>query len=150
MSTIIYSCSELVCRRYFFHLSFCSVNRVEILGGVAETPVLRTARNGNSFSVFSVITNNKSAGGVETIDRHHITAFGKTAEYVTNNITKGCVCIFLMFALGTRVLVLGQLHYTGGNLQDDGTRTPRQTHIHANLVQPIAKSQAATKRDDQF
>ncbi|PIO58437.1 hypothetical protein TELCIR_20129, partial [Teladorsagia circumcincta] len=61
-------------------------------------------------------------------ERHTITAFGRTAEFVANNIKKG-----------QRVLVNARLHYTGGQLDDQGVRSPRHTHLHAETVQPLAR-----------
>uniref|UniRef100_A0A0K0CZ86 Single-stranded DNA-binding protein n=1 Tax=Angiostrongylus cantonensis TaxID=6313 RepID=A0A0K0CZ86_ANGCA len=109
-----------------------SMNRVEIVGGVASDPVCKVAKNDRSYALLNVITNSRFrlANGEyrDQIERHKITAFGKTAEFVANNIKKG-----------QRVLINARLHYSGGTLDDQGVRTPRQTHIHAENIQPLAR-----------
>ena len=42
---------------------------------------------------------------------------------------------------GDRVLVEGRLHHTGGQLNEQGERAPRQIHILGMSVQPFAKTQ---------
>ncbi|KAK6054571.1 single-strand binding family protein [Cooperia oncophora] len=109
-----------------------SLNRVEIIGGVANDPVFKTAKNDRPYAMLNVITNSRQrlANGEyrEQTERHTITAFGRTAEFVANNIKKG-----------QRVLVNARLHYTGGLLNEEGVRSPRQTHLHAETVQPLAR-----------
>ncbi|KJH46495.1 single-strand binding family protein [Dictyocaulus viviparus] len=112
-----------------------SMNRVEIIGGVANDPVSRTAKNDRPYALLNVITNSRLrlANGEyrDQIERHTVTAFGKTAEFVANNIRKG-----------QRVLINAKLHYSGGTLDGQGVRTPRQTHIHAENIQPLARRSA--------
>ncbi|VDL85053.1 unnamed protein product [Nippostrongylus brasiliensis] len=109
-----------------------SMNRVEIVGGVANDPLFKTAKNDRPFALLNVITNSRLrlANGEyrDQTERHTITAFGRTAEFVANNIKKG-----------QRVLVNARLHYTGGQLDENGVRSPRQTHLHAETVQPLAR-----------
>ncbi|KAJ1346401.1 hypothetical protein KIN20_001179 [Parelaphostrongylus tenuis] len=109
-----------------------SMNRVEIIGGVANDPVCKVAKNDRPYAMLNVITNARLrlANGEykDQIERHTITAFGKTAEFVANNIRKG-----------QRVLINARLHYSGGTLDDQGVRTPRHTHIHAENIQPLAR-----------
>ncbi|VDO05291.1 unnamed protein product [Haemonchus placei] len=109
-----------------------SLNRVEIIGGVANDPVFKTAKNDRPYAIVNVITNSRQrlANGEyrDQTERHTITAFGRTAEFVANNIKRG-----------TRVLVNARLHYTGGQLDDQGVRSPRQTHLHAETIQPLAR-----------
>ncbi|GMT17798.1 hypothetical protein PFISCL1PPCAC_9095, partial [Pristionchus fissidentatus] len=109
-----------------------SLNRVELIGGVAEMPRKMVAKNGKDYVMFNVITNlrNKTSTGevVDRADRHSVTAFGRLAEIVEEKVAKG-----------TRVLVHGRLHQSGGVLQEDGNRTPRQTYVQAETVQLLAK-----------
>ncbi|KAF8359986.1 mtss-1 [Pristionchus pacificus] len=110
-----------------------SVNRVELIGGVSDEPRKLVAKNGKDYVILNVITNNttKLPGGevVETADRHSVTVFGKAADFVERNVTKG-----------TRVVVHGRLHQSGGKLKEDGTYSQRQTNIHAEMVTPLARS----------
>uniref|UniRef100_A0A8R1EQZ2 Single-stranded DNA-binding protein n=1 Tax=Caenorhabditis japonica TaxID=281687 RepID=A0A8R1EQZ2_CAEJA len=61
-------------------------------------------------------------------ERHSVTVFGKQAEILSKTIKKG-----------SRLLVQGRLHYSGGQKDEHGNRTPRQTYIIANNVQPLAR-----------
>lgn len=110
-----------------------SMNRVEIIGGVANDPVYKTAKNDRPYAILNVITNSRhrlpSGEYRDQTERHTITTFGKTAEFVSNNIRRG-----------HRVLVNARLHYTGGQLDENGVRSPRQTHLHAETVQPLARA----------
>ncbi|ETN80452.1 hypothetical protein RB195_009418 [Necator americanus] len=117
-----------------------SMNRVEIVGGVANDPVFKTAKNDRPYSIINVITNSRLRLGngeyKDQTERHTITAFGRTAEFVAKNIKKG-----------QRVLINGRLHYTGGQLDDQGVRSPRQTHIHAETIQPLARRGGESNTD---
>ncbi|VDM72496.1 unnamed protein product [Strongylus vulgaris] len=70
-----------------------SLNRVEIVGGVANDPISRTAKNDRPYTILNVITNSRLRLGngeyKEQSERHTITAFGKVAEFVAKNIKKG-------------------------------------------------------------
>ncbi|KAK5976935.1 hypothetical protein GCK32_007110, partial [Trichostrongylus colubriformis] len=116
-----------------------SLNRVEIIGGVANDPVYKTAKNDRPYAILNVITNSRQrlANGEfrEQSERHTVTAFGRTAEFVANNIKRG-----------QRVLVNARLHYTGGQLDEQGIRSPRQTHLHAETVQPLARGGGGMNR----
>ncbi|CAI4229060.1 unnamed protein product [Auanema sp. JU1783] len=108
-----------------------SKNHVEIVGGVAADPFHKLGQNNRGFTILNVITNNryKLANGefAESKERHTITFFGKKADYVAQNIKKG-----------NRVMIEGRLHYSGGQLLENGDRTPKQTHIHGDNIQSLA------------
>ncbi|KAI6174181.1 Single-stranded DNA-binding protein, mitochondrial [Aphelenchoides besseyi] len=110
-----------------------NLNRVELLGGVANDPVERTGRTGTPYCTFDMFTNveyKRNDGSFEErVELHNILVFGGMANYVIKNIQRG-----------TRVFVSGRLHYTGGNLGVAGQRLPRTACIVAELAQPIAKS----------
>ncbi|EPB76230.1 single-strand binding family protein [Ancylostoma ceylanicum] len=69
-----------------------SMNRVEIVGGVANDPVFKTAKNDRPYTILNVITNSRlrlaSGEFRDQSERHTITAFGRTAEFVAKNIKK--------------------------------------------------------------
>lgn len=101
---------------------FYSVNKVELVGGVALDPLFKKAKNDKPYLLFNIITNSfyKQADG-NTIDqvnffktrisssylfqteRHAVTVFGKQAESLSKIIKKG-----------SRLMVQGRLHYSGG------------------------------------
>ncbi|KAH7722637.1 MTSS-1 protein [Aphelenchoides avenae] len=119
-----------------------SINRVELLGGVADTPALRVAKDGNEFLTFNMYTNvyYKKANGelVEQREMHTVTGFGPIVKRVQKNVHRG-----------TRVFVQGRLHYFGGGLRDDGTRGQRTASITAEVIEPIAKPER-TEQDPRF
>ncbi|GMS87476.1 hypothetical protein PENTCL1PPCAC_9651, partial [Pristionchus entomophagus] len=120
-----------------------SLNRVELVGGVAADPRKHVARNGKDYILFNLITNssttNRDGERFDQMEVHTISAFGKQAEYVERTIQKG-----------TRVMVHGHLHQYGGVVKEDGTRTPRQTSIIADTVAPLARaSDLQNRRNDQ-
>ena len=54
------------------------------------------------------------------------------------------------YSSGTRIYLIGRLHYQGGQVMADGTRTPRMTSIQAENIYPLAKAssfQAQQGRD---
>ncbi|GMR40870.1 hypothetical protein PMAYCL1PPCAC_11065, partial [Pristionchus mayeri] len=109
-----------------------SLNRVELLGGVAATPKRLVAKNGNDYLLFNVITNHstRTASGefFDQTDMHTVTVFGRQVDDVEAKVDKG-----------SRVLVHGRLRTFGGQLKEDGSRAPRQTSIQAESVQVMAK-----------
>ncbi|KAI6205940.1 Single-stranded DNA-binding protein, mitochondrial [Aphelenchoides besseyi] len=115
-----------------------NLNRVELLGGVANDPVERTGRTGNPYCTFDMFTNVEykryDGSFEERVELHNILVFGGTANYVIKNIQRG-----------TRVFVSGRLHYTGGNVGVAGQRLPRTACIVAELAQPIAKTHSSSE-----
>ena len=106
------------------------INRVELLGGVAGDPLVKQTQRGGDFASFNLYTNvdHKSPNGelVTNVEVHNIVAFGGVAKYVANNLQRG-----------SRVFLTGRLHYTGGQLLADGTRTPRMASINLEHVYPL-------------
>ncbi|KAL7077845.1 hypothetical protein ACQ4LE_003168 [Meloidogyne hapla] len=113
------------------------VNRVELLGGVAGDPVFKITQRGSEFASFNLYTNvdRKLGNGnlVTNTEVHNVVAFGGVAKYIQQNLHRG-----------SRVYLTGRLHYTGGMLLADGTRTPRMASINVENVYPLAR---AARRD---
>ncbi|CAK5007073.1 unnamed protein product [Meloidogyne enterolobii] len=109
------------------------VNRVELLGGVAGDPVYKVTQRGSEFASFNLYTNvdRKLANGniVTNTEVHNVVAFGGVAKYIQQNLHRG-----------SRVYITGRLHYNGGMLLADGTRTPRMASINVENVYPLARS----------
>jgi len=111
-----------------------NLNRVELIGGVADQPVARVSRNGTEYVTFGLFTNvdfKKSDGTMgEHVELHNIHAFGGQANFVKNSITRG-----------SRVLVIGRLHYEGGQVRPDGSRSIRVASITADSVAALSRPQ---------
>ncbi|CAB3402054.1 unnamed protein product [Caenorhabditis bovis] len=109
-----------------------SINKVELVGGVAMDPLYKIGKNDKPFLLFNIITNHsfKLPDGTfnDQTERHAVTVFGKQAEALSKTIKKG-----------SRLFVTGRLHYSGGQKDEQGNRSPRNTHIIASSVQPLAR-----------
>ena len=107
-----------------------SINRIELLGGCGDTPVARVTRTGVEYVTFNLFTNvdfRKGDGSTgERTEMHNIHVFGNQANFVKNNIDKG-----------SRVMVIGRLHYEGGAVRPDGTRSQRNASITAENIFPL-------------
>lgn len=73
-----------------------SINTVQLLGGVADAPTQRVARNGKEYCTFNLFTNitQRRADGsfAEHVDLHHVVVHGGLARFVGNNVQRGeCV-----------------------------------------------------------
>uniref|UniRef100_A0AC34RSB4 Single-stranded DNA-binding protein n=1 Tax=Panagrolaimus sp. JU765 TaxID=591449 RepID=A0AC34RSB4_9BILA len=117
-----------------------NLNRVELIGGVAENPVVRVSRNGSEYVTFGMFTNvefRKQDGSFgEHTELHSIHVFGPQVNFVKNNVTKG-----------SRVFLVGRLYYDGGDVRADGTRAPRTASITAETIAPL--SRRALNQDDK-
>uniref|UniRef100_A0A914XX62 Uncharacterized protein n=1 Tax=Panagrolaimus superbus TaxID=310955 RepID=A0A914XX62_9BILA len=117
-----------------------SINRVELVGGCGDFPVARVSRTGVEYVTFNLFTNidfRKGDGSsVERVEMHNIHVFGNQANFVKNNLVKG-----------SRVLVIGRLHYEGGTMRPDGTRSPRNASISAETILPINRPGNPNKED---
>ncbi|CAL2038153.1 CBN-MTSS-1 protein [Caenorhabditis brenneri] len=110
-----------------------SLNKVELVGGVALDPLFKEAKNGKNYLLFNIITNSSyrqpDGNTLENSERHVVTVFGKQAESLSKTIKKG-----------SRLMIQGRLHYSGGQKDEQGNRTQRNTYIIANTVQPLARA----------
>uniref|UniRef100_A0A915BTR3 Telomerase reverse transcriptase n=1 Tax=Parascaris univalens TaxID=6257 RepID=A0A915BTR3_PARUN len=108
-----------------------SMNRVELIGGVAEAPIQRVTRSGGDYVTFNMITNaefrRQDGERSDQSELHSISVFGRAGDFVLRNIQKG-----------TRVFVSGRIHYQTMT-RDDGARMGRMATINAEVVQPLAK-----------
>jgi single-strand DNA-binding protein len=72
------------------------LNKVTLIGNLGQDAQISASNNGMKIAKFSVATSDgkkDSDGNVKT-EWHRVVAFGKTAEYIQNYITKGStVCI---------------------------------------------------------
>lgn len=68
------------------------LNRLYLIGLVGQDPELRATANGGSVIKVSVATPHSVKDGNKWVDKpdwHQITAFGKDAEFLSRNATKG-------------------------------------------------------------
>ncbi|MGE0001135.1 MAG: single-stranded DNA-binding protein, partial [Fimbriimonadaceae bacterium] len=67
-----------------------SLNRVILIGRLTRDPELRTTTTGKSVVGFGIAVDRvfKSEGG-QDVDFFNVSAWGKTAEFVANYLTKG-------------------------------------------------------------
>ncbi|CAI5444352.1 unnamed protein product [Caenorhabditis angaria] len=117
-----------------------SINKVELVGGVAVDPIYRTGKNNKSYLLFNLITNHsfKTHDGnyVDQTERHTVTVFGNRAEELFKSIKKG-----------NRLNVQGRLHYSGGQKDEAGNRTQRNTYIIANHVEHVTRPVSENKSE---
>jgi single-strand DNA-binding protein len=70
-----------------------SLNKVFIIGRVGRDPETRHTQTGQTVASFSVATDesykDKQGNKVDAVEWHSITAFGKTADFVSNYLSKG-------------------------------------------------------------
>ena len=68
-------------------------NKVQLIGNVGNEPEITTLENGKKVAKFSIATNEsyKDSNGekVQSTEWHNIIAWGKIAEIVENNVSKG-------------------------------------------------------------
>ena len=70
-----------------------SLNKVLIIGRMGRDPETRYTQAGQTVASFSVATDesykDKQGTKVEAVEWHNVTAFGKTADFVSNYLSKG-------------------------------------------------------------
>lgn len=70
-----------------------SFNKVMLHGNLTSNPEVKTAKNGNSFTTFSIATNrnwkDKDGKAVAATEFHRAIAFGKLGEIVGGYLKKG-------------------------------------------------------------
>jgi single-strand DNA-binding protein len=109
-----------------------SINHIFLVGNVARDPELRYTPNGNPVLTFSVATNHsvKVANGYEDIPTfHRIVCWGRTAEWLANNLVKGM-----------RVAIEGRQE--NRKYEKDG-QTRYTSEVNASSVIPMAKDKFA-------
>ncbi|MBS1705433.1 MAG: single-stranded DNA-binding protein [Armatimonadetes bacterium] len=67
------------------------INRVVLVGRLTRDPELRTTTTGKSVCTFSIAVTKKikPSDGSPDADFFNVTAWGQTADYVSNYLTKG-------------------------------------------------------------
>lgn len=70
-----------------------SVNKVIIVGHIGRDPEIRYTQSGQPVAGFSVATDESYKGKdgqkIEATEWHNVTAWGKTAEFVANYLSRG-------------------------------------------------------------
>jgi single-stranded DNA-binding protein len=70
-----------------------SINKIDLLGGVADNPIEKVTRNGNPYISFNMFTNvefRKPDGSFdENVELHNIIVFGGLMNYIRRNVQKG-------------------------------------------------------------
>lgn len=103
-----------------------SFNKAVVLGYLGKDAELKSTQNGNSVASFSVATSetfkNKAGEKTEKTTWHNIQVWGKTAEALSQYLTKG-----------TRVLVEGKISNRSYDKQD-GTKGYISEIIAGNIV----------------
>ncbi|MHB1664942.1 MAG: single-stranded DNA-binding protein [bacterium] len=103
-----------------------SFNKAVVLGYLGKDSELKSTQNGNSVASFSVATSetfkNKEGVKTEKTTWHNIQVWGKTAEALSQYLTKG-----------TRVLVEGKISNRSYDKQD-GTKGYISEIIANNIV----------------
>jgi single-strand DNA-binding protein len=118
------------------------MNKVILQGNVGKEPELRIAASGTAVLKMTVATNdrrkNKEGEYEDNTQWHNVTAFGKTAEFLSKNATKG-----------TPVLIEGKIEYS--KVEKDG-ETKYFTNVLADRVDVFGKREksaaGSTPTDD--
>ena len=98
-----------------------TMNRVELLGRVGTDPELRYTQSGTAVAQLRLATDRRRQNGEVEADWHNITAWGKTAEIISEHVGKG-----------ERLLVTGKL-VNSSYETPEGERRYR-TEVHAAEV----------------
>ncbi|KAL3124466.1 hypothetical protein niasHT_007749 [Heterodera trifolii] len=93
---------------------------------------------GSAFASFNLYTNveRRLGDGTTTTNTevHSIVSFGSMAKYVEKKRGTGHSCY-----------LTGRLHYTGGALFPDGTRSPRICSVNLESIYPLSKQGAVLR-----
>ena len=65
------------------------VNRIVLVGRMTRAPELRTTTTGKSVVSFGIAVDRPKRGSEKETDFFNVTAWGQTADFVTNYLTKG-------------------------------------------------------------
>uniref|UniRef100_A0A914UHL6 Uncharacterized protein n=1 Tax=Plectus sambesii TaxID=2011161 RepID=A0A914UHL6_9BILA len=115
------------------------VNRIELIGHLAQPPAIKQTPNGKEFASFNVITNRlfeRGDGALIEEKEMHVCSSHKLGQvnYVMGNLNTG-----------SKVYVLGALRYDSVPSVRGDANSPmiRQAHIFVDLVNELAKSAGA-------
>lgn len=62
---------------------------IQIIGMVGKDPLLETSKAGSKYTSFSLATNRKDRDGAKLTTWYNCTAFGKSAEILSQYVRKG-------------------------------------------------------------
>lgn len=114
-------------------------NQVQLIGNIGSDLKLTTTKSGRSLLKFSLATNdyyvtNKGERTKET-QWHRILAWGKQAEYIANNLSKG-----------SHIAVHGKLTYNSFEGEDGMMKY--FTEIKINSIENFSKSKRAELEEE--
>ncbi|MDO8885598.1 single-stranded DNA-binding protein [Candidatus Oleimmundimicrobium sp.] len=116
-----------------------SLNRVILIGNLTRDPELRSTPSGASVTNFGIAVNrhwtNKQGERVESVDFFNIVCWGKLAELVSQNITKG-----------TPVAIDGRLQYRAWETSEGQKRST--VEVIAENVQFLGRASSQAKDKD--
>jgi len=110
------------------------MNKALLFGNVGQSPEIRHTANGNSVATFSLATNYLRKDGEKETTWHRLVAFGKTAELISNHVTKG-----------TKILVEGRIQTRTYEAKDGSGKR----YITEIVVQQMEFGDHGTRRDNQ-
>lgn len=110
-------------------------NSVQLLGRVGQDPELRTFEKGSTLLTFSLATNdyykNKDGEKVQETQWHNIKAWGKTAEFLHQFVSKG-----------SEILVQGKLMYR--SYEDKGGEKKYISEIQVSEFLQLGKREVSS------
>ncbi len=113
-----------------------TMNRVFLMGNLAQKPELRTSKAGKSYARLNLATHRyRAQGEKEVTDWHSVFVFGAAAESCASRLDRGAL-----------VFVEGTLSYWKIDSDDDGKRY--QNAINADSVRFI--SYGRSKNDQEL
>jgi single-strand DNA-binding protein len=113
-----------------------SYQSVTIVGTMGKDPQLAATKSGISYCKLSVATMKKK-DDKEFTSWHNITAWGKTAEYVSKYAKKG-----------SKIFIEGELHY--GDYKKDGVKVYTTDIIAARIEVFMPRKGDETANNENF
>lgn len=112
------------------------MNRVILVGRLAQDPEVRYTANGKAVATFSLAVSRRVGQGQEATDFIPIVSWEKLAEIIGNNLTKG-----------RRILVEGRLQIRSYEAQDGQKR--RVAEVIAQNIEFLDSKQQQGQREEQ-
>ena len=141
-----------------------TVNKVILIGRLGKDPEMRYAPSGTAISTFSIATNHSQKSEGEWVDKtewHNILAFGKTAEFSGEYLSKGKL-VFVEGRLQTSSwedqqgvkkykteILVNDLQLIGGK-GDGGSGNASQAAPAASEAQKKAAPEPASEEEDDL
>jgi single-strand DNA-binding protein len=114
-----------------------NLNQVTLAGNLTRDPELRYLNSGTAVAQVSLAVNNRIKKGDEWVDDPcfiDVVVFGKSAEYIGQNVDKG-----------QPVLVTGRLQFRSWQAQDGTKRSKHE--VVADRIQAINASKSSSGRE---